>query len=512
MACNLHSDLPRGSDNGGSLEASQSGFVATDKVLGAQSLRFVLPNAQGKIFLGALGAEVGEERLPDGRLDRYAMGGDLIGVPDDRHLMTIAGSRSGKGRCAIIPNLVTYPGSVLAVDPKGDLAAETAEWRAVILEQKVIVLDPFKVTGRASASYGGGFNPMSILNEEGETLVEDAGLIADALVVPSPGTTDPHWDESAKQFLEGVILHVATHDAYAGRRHLVSVYYCIMEEMERLEDEMKENTAANAAALSAANSFFQKGDNERSSVLSSLRRHIRFLGYGPMQDVVQEHSFDLRELKQRKMTLYLSLPAMRMGTCSRWLRLFVNLSLAALETEKVKPVHPVLMCLDEFAVLGQMKTLEDAAGQIAGLGCKLWPILQDLNQLEYLYEKRWETFLGNAGLIQCFGNADLKTLKWISERLGKTSVVKYQRSNPSISQRAKEGITGASFNQDSHELMTPEEVSRFFGRDDPLLRQLIIRPTWSPMILQRVYHDKHGLFDAFRNFKKSISDEGSQRD
>jgi type IV secretion system protein VirD4 len=55
------------------------------------------------------------------------------------------------------------------------------------------------------------------------------------------------------------------------------------------------------------------------------------------------------------MTIYLSLPAMRMGTCSRLLRLFVNMTLAAMEAEQVKPRYPVLMCLDEFAVLGPMK-------------------------------------------------------------------------------------------------------------------------------------------------------------
>ena len=83
---------------------------------------------------------------------------------------------------------------------------------------------------------------------------------------------------------------------------------------------------------------------------------------------------------------------------------------------------PVLFILDEFASLGHMRQIEDAAGQIASYGVKLWPILQDLGQLKALYKERWETFMGNAGVLQFFGNNDLTTLEWISKRLGATTI------------------------------------------------------------------------------------------
>jgi len=504
MASVLQSDLPRGSvDNGAGIGPSAA-FETSSNVAQTSSLQFQLPNPEGRIFLGVIDADIQKSRLPDGRIERYALLGHAIGVPDDRHIITIAGSRSGKGRSAIVPNLITYPGSVLAIDPKGDLAALTADWRALMLGQRVIVLDPFGVAGSVSSRYGGGFNPLSILTEDSATLLEDAGLIADSIVLPAPGAKDPHWDESAKQFLEGVILHVATSPAYAGRRDLVSVYDCLMDGGDELRNEMAENAAADFAVVTLASNFFDKAENERSSVLSTLRRHIRFLGYSQIKRVLRTHSFDLRALKTQAMTVYLSLPAMRMGTCSRWLRLFVNLTLAALEAEKTKPAHPVLLCLDEFAVLGTMKVLEDAAGQIAGLGCKLWPILQDLGQLKALYSDRWETFIGNAGVLQFFGNADMQTLEWISKRLGETTIQTIGQSQPGYDARAKQGATGQSYSQQVHSLMTAEELSRFFGRDDKLLRQLIIRPTWAPMVLQRAYYDKHEMFQNYRTFMTKI--------
>jgi len=503
MQANLQADLPRGSlDNGCSFGPSAS-FQSSGDITQTSSLQFCVPNEEGRIFIGTIDANIHSNRLLDGRMERYALGGHLIGVPDDRHIITIAGSRSGKGRSTIVPNLITYPGSVLVIDPKGDLAALTADWRADQLKQKVFVLDPFSVARGTAARHGACFNPLTILHEDSTTLIEDAGLIADALVIPAPEAKDPHWDESAKQFLEGVILHVATSPAYIGRRDLTTVYDCIMEGSDDLKNEMLENSAADFAVQVIAIQHFERGDNERNSVMSSLRRHVRFLGYNQVKHIVSEHSFDLRQLKTETVSVYLSLPALRMGTCARWLRLFVNLTLAALEAERKAPRYPVLMCLDEFAILGPLKTIEDAAGQIAGLGCKLWPILQDLGQLKALYKERWETFIGNAGVLQFFGNSDMQTLKWISERIGQTTIRTATQNQPGYSQRAKEGITGMSFSEHVHPLMTPEEISRYFGRDDKQLRQLIIRPTFLPMVLQRAYYDKHEMFQAYRNFMSS---------
>lgn len=494
----MHSDLPRGINVRTSVGPSAR-FEATANITQAASLQFTPENSEGRIFLGVVEARVHQTRLPDGRVERHALAGNPVGVPDDRHILTVAGSRAGKGRSAIVPNLITYPGSILAIDPKGDLARITAHWRAGMLKQRVVVLDPFGTAGQATSDYGGSFNPLSILTEDSPSLIEDAGLIADALVVLK-GEAEPHWDESAKQFLEGILLHVATYSGFEGKRDLVSVYECVMGDVNLLRDEMHSNTAADDAVAVLGAQFFDKPDNERNSVLSTLRRHVRFIGYGQLMNALRGHSFDLGQLKTENMTVYLSLPAMRMGTCAGWLRLFVNLALAAFEAEKRRTTYPVLLCLDEFATLGTMKTLVDAAGQIAGLGCKLWPILQDLGQLQALYGHRWETFMGNAGVLQFFGNSDMQTLEWISKRLGETTIQTESQNRPGYSARVREGATGQSYSEHTQSLMTPEEISRFFGRDDKFLRQLIIRPTWSPMILQRAYYDQHELFADYRRY------------
>jgi hypothetical protein len=112
----------------------------------------------------------------------------LVGQTDDRGVLTIASSRSGKGRSAIIPNLLVWPGSALVIDPKGTNAAVTAARRGhgggrvtQFLRQDVHIVDPFKIVPGAA---GACFNPMAAIDINGPRTTEDIGLIADALSYP----------------------------------------------------------------------------------------------------------------------------------------------------------------------------------------------------------------------------------------------------------------------------------------------------------------------------------------
>ena len=146
--------------------------------------------------------------------------------------------------------------------------------------------------------------------------------------------------------------------------------------------------------------------------------------------------------------------------------------------------------MDEFPILGHMRQLEDAAGQIASFGVKLWVLLQDWGQGKALYGERWETFAGNAGILQFFGNNDLATTEYISRRLGKTRVEVSRMSEVAPEQRDL-GLTGRTPSIELHSLLTPDEISRHFARNDRLKRQLVIWAGFDPMILQRVeYFDE----------------------
>lgn len=467
----------------------QARWEPCENIMGSRALAYDPANPGAKILVGAL----------DSR---------LIGIDDNRHVMTIAGSRTGKS-VTLVNNLLFYRGSVLALDPKGELATITAERRAS-LGQKVCILDPFHIAPERLKPYRTSFNPLSLLVPESDTIIEDAGLISDALVIA--GGKDPHWDDSAQSWIEGLLLHIATDPTFEGRRNLVTLrallrtVFVTTGEVEDAPFALELAMLKNAARLQrsdtladvgdviegAARDFYERPPNERAGVLSTTRRHTKLLDFRAMARVLDGHDFDLSALKTapQGMTVYLCLPANRMARCSRWLRVFINLLLDAMEREKAKPPVPVLACLDEFPVLGHMKQLEDAAGQIASFGVKLWVVLQDWGQGKALYKERWETFAGNAGILQFFGNNDLMTTEYVSKRLGKT-VVKVTREGEAATDQKASGITGRSESLEQYDLLTPDEVSRQFARSDRLKRQLVLWAGYYPLILQRVeYFDE----------------------
>jgi type IV secretion system protein VirD4 len=182
-----------------------------------------------------------------------------------------------------------------------------------------------------------------------------------------------------------------------------------------------------------------------------------------------------------------------MTTHSRWLRIIINLALEAMEREQTKPPHPILFIMDEFAVLDHMASIEKAAGQIAGFDVLLWPIIQDLGQLKAIYKERWESFMGNAGLLQFFGNNDLTTLEYISKRLGKSTIMTVNKGEISTSQSAG-GFTGESNQLQMTELMTSDEVGSFFSRQSQA--QVIIWPGADPIALDRVRYFNSPYFEG----------------
>ncbi|TWB09326.1 type IV secretion system protein VirD4 [Nitrospirillum amazonense] len=430
----------------------------------------------GKVFLGAL-----EDRL--------------LGVSDDRHMMTIAGSRAGKGVSTIIPNLLEYPGSILAIDPKGENARLTKNRRArgspAVAEglgQDVYVLDPFGVSGHPSS----GFNPLSMIDVEAETAVDDAALIAEALVIQEEGP-GRHFSAAARNFLRGLILQVCS-DEPPATRNLPRVRQLLTlddKSFKVLLEVMQTNSGCHGVIRRAANSLAAKSENERTGVISTAIEQTDFLDSPPLGRCLAHSDFSLTDLKRKPTTVYLCLPAGRMATHSRWLRIIINLAVEAMEREPAKPQHPVLFLMDEFAVLDHLSSIEKAAGQIAGFGVRLWPILQDLSQLKSIYKDRWETFMGNAGLLQFFGNNDLTTLQYLAQRLGKSTILQVSQGEISTSQSAG-GFTGESTQLHTAELMTADEVARFFSRQSNA--QLLLWPGADPIAIDRVRYYSSSFF------------------
>lgn len=362
--------------------------------------------------IGGTGIQLGTFTDPDGLCHALTYNGD-------RHMITIAPTRKEKGVAAIIPNLLTYDGSVLVVDPKGENAMVTAKHRAEELGQDVRVVDPWSITGLASSC----INPMDWLVKGDVDIGEKALLLSDAIIV-AMGDNEQFWTEEAKALLLGVLLLVALDETYAGRRDLGTVRDLLCSDGEELQDLFKRMLSCpHPVVRSTGARCLQKEEKLLSNVLASVQAQTHFLDSQRVRASMAKSDFSFEDLKSKPTSIYVVLPSDKLNAYARFLRLLIQQALTVnAQNIEIQPEKPVLFILDEMPALGKLTMVETAFGLMAGYHVICWGICQDASQLKRIYGDGWETFISNAGVLQYFGSRDKTTADYFSSLCGVTTV------------------------------------------------------------------------------------------
>ncbi|MDR6871109.1 type IV secretion system protein VirD4 [Bosea sp. BE125] len=340
----------------------------------------------------------------------------------DRHGLTIGPARSGKGAGTVLPNLLTYRGSVICIDPKGENALVSLPARHR-MGQKLHVVDPWGLVAPLYKIPAARFNPLDWLQTDPAHINENALIIADSLVVSSGGK-EQFWDEEAKAFLVGIILHVATDAEEEGRRNLGRVRDCLLLDADGTEALLRRMYQSNNAVVSGAGARgLQKEEKLLANVLASAQSHTHFLDSPQVRESLSASDFRFEDLKHDSASVFLILPADRMKPFARWLRLLLQQAITVNARNIAhKPERPILFMLDEMAALGKLTMVEQAYGLMAGYGMLMWGIVQDIGQLEHIYGKGWSTFVANSGVLQYLGSRDAQTAEYFSKLCGTTTV------------------------------------------------------------------------------------------
>lgn len=374
-------------------------------------------SAGGKLLLGWRG----EERSPIGFAGQGVASG-AIGAPvyadADSHLLTVAPTGAGKGRGLIIPALLSYEGSILCIDPKGENAAVTARYRRSI-GQDVHILDPFGVTGLPAAT----LDPLDCLQLPRVQLEVEAEMLCEMVFPAEKNPRHLFWDNLARDLVSGLILNAAT-TPVPERKGLAGAYRFLgTDDFEyTLAVALDTGVVKHPYALRAFGQYLNlsSGGNAsvRSDTLATARSHLGFLASQGVQAAVTDSTVDLSSvLGSRPVTIYLVMPPEYLESHSRLLRIWIGALTRALLMRRSAQALPFLLLLDEIAQLGTMPMLRQAITLTRGYGVRVWGFWQNLAQLQHCY-RDWETIFDNSATFQAFGCTNFRMARELADLIG----------------------------------------------------------------------------------------------
>lgn len=201
---------------------------------------------------------------------------------------------------------------------------------------------------------------------------------------------------------------------------------------------------------------------------------------------------------------------------SRWMRTLVRIAIEAkMNAPQQHTGERTLFMLDEFFALGHLQLVEDSAAYLAGYGIKLVPVVQNIGQVKKLYDKNWETFLGNAGGILAWSLNDHETESYISDRMGRIigweETYNESRSRQPMQVTPSNLSSGYTMARQERVIRTPSELHFESVREE--YRAFMISALGRPLAIERIDYDGGGYAglyddpDDITAWENALSDE-----
>jgi len=394
--------------------------------------------------------------------------GEYLRHDGPEHVLCFAPTRSGKGVGLVVPTLLTWPGSAIVHDIKGENWTLTAGWRARF--GRVLLFDP---TNAQSSAY----NPLLEVRR-GEWEVRDVQNIADVLVDPEGALEKRnHWEKTSHALLVGTILHVL----YAEPdKTLAGVANFLSDPKRPIETTLQAmmttphlgRSGTHPVVASAARELLNKSENERSGVLSTAMSFLGLYRDPVVASVTSRCDWHIRDLVEgaAPATLYLVVPPSDISRTKPLVRLILN-QIGRRLTEKLDPKqrrHRLLLMLDEFPALGRLDFFESALAFMAGYGLKSFLIAQSLNQIEKAYGTN-NSILDNCHVRVSFATNDERTAKRVSDALGTATEIRDAKNYAGHRLSPWLGHLMVSRQETARPLLTPGEVMQLPSDDELVL-------------------------------------------
>jgi type IV secretion system protein VirD4 len=333
----------------------------------------------------------------------------------DAPLLSCATTGAGKGRGVLIPNMLTYPGPMIAVDIKGELYQVTNRRRRE-MGQQVAVIDPFHLVTDRSDS----LNPLDLMTLPRSDIDSDAEMLASLLAVGNAFEREPFWNITANGLMAGLIALIASgasKDRHLGQLRAWLFHRDLEMTIAKMLDEgvIRSRVARDqfVAYLNAPH------EQTRPCIKTTACSYVSALGSEQVVETLRASSFRLQDVYDGKpLSIYIVIPPDKLESHKALLRLWVGTLLTTIMRRTTMPRQRTLFLLDECAQLGSLDSLRKAITLLRGSGLQTWTFWQDLSQLRQVYPNDRQTIINNSGMLQVFGITNHSMAKEWSELLG----------------------------------------------------------------------------------------------
>jgi type IV secretion system protein VirD4 len=478
--------------HGGAIAAS-SGLAATGAAIGASVWR----SRQSKLVTTYGSARwATHDEISAAGLLTYS--GVFLGRSDNyylrhdgpEHVIAFAPTRSGKGVGLVVPTLLSWPGSTVVHDIKGENWQLTAGWRARF--SHCLLFNP---TDERSAAY----NPLLEVRR-GPHEVRDVQNIADILVDPEGALERRnHWEKTSHALLVGAILHVLYAEPDKTLRGVANFLSDPARTFEATLYAMMTaphlDSCAHPVVASAAREVLNKSENERSGVLSTAMSFLGLYRDPTVAAVTSRCDWRIADLIDcdHPVSLYLVVPPSDISRTKPLIRLILNqigrrLTESLDGSDGIARRQRLLLMLDEFPALGRLDFFESALAFMAGYGLRAYLIAQSLNQIDRAYGPN-HSILDNCHVRVAFATNDERTAKRISDALGTATELRAQRNYAGHRLAPWLGHLMVSRQESARPLLTPGEVMQLAPHEE-----LVMVSGHAPIRAQKLRYQEDGNF------------------
>lgn len=415
------------------------------------------------------------------------------------NVLVVGGSGSGKSASYSIPNAYQLLGSYVFTDPKGELYDKTAGY----LKQNGYKI---KVLNLVHPQYSDGYNPLMHVNSE-----IDVDVIAHTIVKgqkSTDSTSDPFWDDSAETLLKALIYYLlATRPEE--EQNLASCAELVRAANSNggsnLLSELMSQLPYDHPARMNYKSIEIAPEKTYSSILSTLQSKLGKFDSKEIAELTSTDTINFDEIGQEKTAVYVISPDTH-TTYNFLLTIFFSQMIQQLydfaDNNGGALQVPTYFILDEFANIGQIPDFDQKISTSRSRKISFSVILQNLDQLEAIYDKSYETIIGNCDTHVFLGSNSQKTVEYFSKALGEKTISHFSVSTNRDKQHQKTGYSNSDQIM-ARALMTPDELRRM---DNDLC--IIFVKGLRPIKADKFYYFKHPMVKELAKYEMSHNDIG----